>query len=527
MEVLPYPSLKVLDMWSAGVRNASYMQVGSLYCDHHQEAHYSPTIGMPNMSKDLKRAKDLPRPSSGCRLDRISLSGGKIISAGASIAVGVKDLPAHLTIKGYIPKLKSIDKKYVVFWDEADKRGWLVNGTRALLHLVRASLHHSSQDKFSSVFLWKQSDMKEPGSVVDVLVNEANRELKLYADKPTVSDEGEVKREADSEKESTAKKRKWEYYTFQDLVEQHYHYLDQIIDYQVRAEARAGAELKANLRTRLEGWDFLELATDSSIQIFPRVATLQALGWGWVDFIHSIGAVTLFGSHFGELMRPGVFKGMCPKWKTLPKDKYYLAVSGADLDKISFDSGRLVWHSPTEPIASCRCQGRSLLRPRFGGHHDPVQVFYPKRSRLILPTKRCDKIHTDGAYVFGHNVTWPYNWKAGKHEDEDDLEERKSGDPSDSRLREDFAQAAIDQSPQSSVIATTPSPLQSDLLTTRSSEPSLTPSTGPSYLDSEGSFPHRLASKQLQPSDPSFETETGQSDDSHRQARRLKRRILK
>lgn len=485
-----------------------------------------------NASRDLKRAKGLPRPSSGCRLDRISLSGGKIISAGASIAVGLKDPPAHLTIKGYIPKLKSIDKKYVVLWDEADKRGWLVNGTSALLHLVRASLHHSSQDKFSSAFLWKQSHMAESESAVDVLINSANRILKLYADKPSVSDEDEVKREGgnNSDKESTANKRKWDYYTFQDLVEQHYHYLDQIIDYQVRAEARNGADLKANFRARLEGWDFVELATDSSIQIFPRVATLQALGWGWVDFIRSIGAVTLFGSHFGELMRPEVFKGMCPKWKTLPKDKYYLAVSGADLEKISFDSGRLVWHSPTEPIAPCHCQGHSLLRPHFGGHHDPVQVFYPKRSRLILPTNRCDTIHTDGAYVFGHNVTWPYNWKAGKKEDEDDLEERSSGDSSDSGFREDFARASVDQSSESSVSgtdATTLSPLQSNLLTTRLSERPLTPLTGPSYLNSEGSLPHFLASKQLQPSDTSFGSEAGHSDDAHRQARRLKRQNLK
>lgn len=485
-----------------------------------------------NASKDLKRTKGLPQPSSGCRLDRISLSGGKIISAGASIALGVKDPPAHLTIKGYIPKLKSIDGKYVVLWDEADKRGWLVNGTTALLHLVRASLRHSSQDKFSSAFLWKQSDMTEPESAVDVLINSANRGLKLYADKPTVSDEDEVKREGgnDSEKESTANKRKWDYYTFQDLVEQHYHYLDQIIDYQMRAEARNGADLKANFRTRLEGWDFVELATDSSIQIFPRVATLQALGWGWVDFIRSIGAVTLIGSHFGELMRPAVFKGMCPRWMTLPKDKYYLAVSGADLENISFDSGRLVWHSPTEPIARCRCQGGSAFRPHFGGHHDPVQVFYPKRSRLILPTNRCHTIHTDGAYVFGHNVTWPYNWKAGRNEDEDDLEERSSGDSSHSRFREDLAQASTHQSSQSSVSGTDStmiSPLQSDLLTTRSSEPPLTSSTGPSYINSGGSLPHRLAPKQLHPSEPSLGSETGHSDDSHRQARRLKRQNLK
>ena len=150
----------------------------------------------------------------------------------------------------------------------------------------------------------------------------------------------------------------------------------------------------------------------------------------------------------------------------------------ADLKKVSFDSGSLVWHSPTEPVASCRCQERSALRTYFGGHYDPVQVFYPKRSRLIRPTNRCHTIYTEGAYVFGHNVTWPYNWKSGKKEDEDDLEPRSSGDSSDSGFREDLAQASIDQSSQSNVSVTDMtilSPPQSDPSTTRSSEPPLTP----------------------------------------------------
>lgn len=44
------------------------------------------------------------------------------------------------------------------------------------------------------------------------------------------------------------------------------------------------------VRKHLEGWDFVEIATDHEPR--PRVATLEAMGWGWVDFIRSIDAIT-------------------------------------------------------------------------------------------------------------------------------------------------------------------------------------------------------------------------------------------
>lgn len=504
-------------------------------------------LGTADARKDVKRARDLPLPSSGCRLEKISLSGGKIITAGASFAIATKDTPAHLTIKGYIEKLMSIDEKRVVLWDEADKRGWLVSGTSALLHLVRASLHHRSRNKFSAAFRWRQGDMNESESAVDVLINEENRELELYADKPTVSEEDEVRREdVDDAKGAKSKKRKWDYYTFQDLVEQHYHYLDQIMDYQARAEGRDGIELRVDFRTRLEGWDFVELATATSTQISPRVATLQAFGWGWVDFVRSIGAVALFGCGFGELIRPEVFEGMCPNWQSLPKNKYYLAAGGLDLESVKLDPGRLVWHSPAEPVAPCQCQGRSALKSTFGssGHHDPVQVFYPKRSRHVLPINRPVTIHSGGAYVFGHNVTWRYRWKAGKDEGGEDLE--VEGDPissvprvertshhsaeTDSRSSQATGWPTVAHSSQSHGSATdaaTPSSLPSGPSTTLLSQPSAS-STVEASVESVSHLrplPHRsFSSKRSSPPEPSFDGEAGRRDEEHGQERRTKRR---
>jgi len=81
--------------------------------------------GAPDARYNIGRT-GLPRPHAGCLLEKISISGGKIITGGATFAVGVKDTPIHLTRNGYIPNLKWIATKYVVLWDTADRRGWLV-----------------------------------------------------------------------------------------------------------------------------------------------------------------------------------------------------------------------------------------------------------------------------------------------------------------------------------------------------------------------------------------------------------------
>jgi hypothetical protein len=197
------------------------------------------------------------------------------------------------------------------------------------------------------------------------------------------------------------------------------------MDYHRHVAGQNGVNLKVRVRKHLEGWDFVELATDHDP--YPRVATLQALGYGWVDFIRSIDAITLFGRGFGDIIRPIEFKGMCPQWKNLPTQKYYLAASVFDLKNIikKFGDGRadplrpvhdLLWHCPGDLVAQCPCQGHSV-RGAFRQHHDPVQVFYPSKSRLILPIRGPDRLEDGGAVIFGHNVTWRYRWRESGCED--------------------------------------------------------------------------------------------------------------
>ncbi|KAN0086849.1 hypothetical protein V8E54_000537 [Elaphomyces granulatus] len=262
----------------------------------------------------------LPWPNSGCLLEKVSISGGKIITAGVTLAVGVKDPPLHLTRNGYIPKLQWIHTKYVVLWDEQDKRGWLVNGSSALLHLVRASLKYYSKDAFSSQLLFDPSKMNnvaghKPDSAPKVLTDENNKEMAVYPGRSERFEVEEAKQQKGGDTEdSRAQKKRRSYYLFEDLVEQHYNILEQIMDHHISVAGQNGVNLKLRVRKHLEGWDFRQLATSNDPR--PRVATLQACGYGWVDFIRSIDAITLFGRGFGDIIQPIESDGMCPLWKT-------------------------------------------------------------------------------------------------------------------------------------------------------------------------------------------------------------------
>lgn len=137
----------------------------------------------------------LPRPHTGCALSGVSVLEGKLILNGPAFVIGARDTPVHIARKGNIRRLKWISTKFFLLWDENDKRGWLINGTTALLHIVRAFLAHAKEDNFKSAFNFKEEDLQEAetpftaDSAIAVLLNPYNRRLKLYEEEDDDDDE--------------------------------------------------------------------------------------------------------------------------------------------------------------------------------------------------------------------------------------------------------------------------------------------------------------------------------------------------
>jgi hypothetical protein len=67
----------------------------------------------------------------------------------------------------------------------------------------------------------------------------------------------------------------------------------------------------------------------------PRVATLHAQRCACVDFIREIGAVTLLGNGFGDIIRPAKLKEMFLDCSSFQPNVYYLAASIYDMKNIT------------------------------------------------------------------------------------------------------------------------------------------------------------------------------------------------
>ncbi|KAJ5100555.1 hypothetical protein N7456_006607 [Penicillium angulare] len=351
----------------------------------------------------------LPKPRDNGIYSQTFITSGQLITGGSPFLVGYKDTPFHVSRAGYIRKLKWIIQKSVVLWDEETKRGWLLNGASALLHLVRASIVHDSTGPLSSECLFQWDQLEEgpsgsahiPGSAIALLLNRNNRALAIYGSK-----DEDIK--------------------FEDRVEHFLSILEQIFDYEVYAVGPDGDGYtsKSIPRAHFEGWDFHDLATESD-PLYPRLAKIASKGKAWIDFTRSIHAINLLGRGFGDILEP--LNSSCSHWASLPKDQYYLAAGIADLQKIVEYTGDLkanpirlsedlVWHNPERVFDFCGCVDATT------NHADVVQVILPAAlsESENQYNSSIDLYHT-GAVVFGYSRDFQWRWGDSGDPERDDI----------------------------------------------------------------------------------------------------------
>ncbi|EAW09016.1 Pfs domain protein [Aspergillus clavatus NRRL 1] len=341
------------------------------------------------------RPSRLPATSKGCMLDQVHISSGHTISGGHPFSIGYKDIPLHISRHGYIRKLKWIAQRFVLLWDEGDKRGWLVKGTSALLHLVRAAMDQASADDFKSYLLFSPDQLQEsrhrhkPAAAIDVLMDPRNRALKVYQEKD-------------------------DYIRFENQVERFYDLLEKIIDHQQDAVENSRRQGTTVPRAYLEGWDFHELAAEVD-PVRARVAILDSIGKSWVDFTRSLNAVTLCGRGFGDIIKPT--EG-CSQWARLPKGRYYLAACMSDLKSIMDKQGDpdsipmklvddILWYNNDSSFVPCRCNGEDD-QP----HSDFAQVLLPSTMArdMLQDMSRAADLNNGGAVIFGQNRNRRWFW---------------------------------------------------------------------------------------------------------------------
>jgi nucleoside phosphorylase len=320
------------------------------------------------------------------------------------VAYGNKDKSLQVSRGTYRTALYALSKKYFLLWDVGYKRGWLMNGTNALLHLLRASLEFNKIDDMSFAFLFKPEHFKEAkdpytvSAAMEVLMNPENLNIELYEEsEPCEQDEVA-------------------YFRVRDRVNNLYETLEKMLDYQSMITIERGEGLNITPRKYLERWDFKDIATNED-PIYPRLAKLKTIGKGWVDFTRDIQAIPLFGRGFGELIEPVDKWDVCGYWQTLPSYKFLLAISMEDLSRImdrlghpNLDPPRLtdtiVWH-PYKIVSTttCTCSQDTVNHCQLAQCLWPLHMGQEFKKGTSLPLKDI------GAVAFGHNtgIGWMWN----------------------------------------------------------------------------------------------------------------------
>ncbi|KAI1501361.1 hypothetical protein F5X99DRAFT_418586 [Biscogniauxia marginata] len=304
---------------------------------------------------------NLPYSHSRFALEKAEISAGQFVTGMAAFKLGNKEKP--------------IASRYFVFWDEEDKRGWLVNGASTLLHILRASLEHSKR-KFQSAWLLDPSilgDATNPSRL--------DSALKLYLD--------------NTETNIIVSRRQTRHYRLEDRIEYIYNILEKLIDQRADAERRPGLDINLRPRRYLEGWDFKGIVMDGD-PFFSRVATLQTIGKGWVDFTQGIHAVTLFGRGFGKLFQPQQTTTNTPCPPACVSDLQHIMEKDGDSNSNPRRlCDNIIWHMKQATFDSCPC-----TRGIMNKHNDPK-----------LQKKHQVNLQDQGAVIFGHNINLHWHWK--------------------------------------------------------------------------------------------------------------------
>lgn len=283
-----------------------------------------------------------------------------------------------------------------MLWDEKCKRGWLVNGTTALLYLSRAALNYYQEGPLKGNLVFNFRALEEvtkrltPESAIRVLANESILNLEIWPN-------------SDQHSEDDSKKKN----RFRDLTDNLYNILEKMIDYQVAVKNKEGVRLNRKIRRALDGWEFDDIANIRLCE--PRVATLEETGDDWARLISEIGAVALFGEDFGEIIQPSSTEGLCKRWLQMPENEYFLGACVSDLaniirlhgakgaEQIKF-TDNISWHSPVESFGPCQCSDTTNL----SACNLAQELRMPKDSQRPLSNSSITKhlSNSQGAVIF-------------------------------------------------------------------------------------------------------------------------------
>ena len=350
---------------------------------------------------------------------------------------GKKDIPPALTGYGvYERQVESAGKWYVIMHDTLDRRAWLLDGASALAHISIAGLFSCDKTGMlladanyqpEQAFKPKADQIKYPQdcegqlSALKVLLNNNNRGIRIFPD--TKKEEKSVRNSgigASGARVEETQVTTW--WRWQDLVTEKLAILELLHDQSVRRRNQPTTDIKLSFGAHnIEGFEFDDIVRNSS-PLQPRATEVDSSYGGWLNLSKDIDAITLFGSGFGELIKPaeafsgGASRAQCGQRASCPAEHDYLVAPLSVLEQIhKRRRGRRdqlnscvrlgeksFWPDTLVPMEHCEC-----ARKRCGIRTVKLQSgsSNSQQSAVHVAPEEVFKRFARGAVIFGSGET--------------------------------------------------------------------------------------------------------------------------
>lgn len=256
----------------------------------------------------------------------------QIGTGGLNLTLGRKDGYYHnQAAEFYEDMLDDAAQIRVVLQDAQDRRAWLADAERVILHMI---VHRHGTQPFRRRN--QLADPDDPSSIRAAMI--ANTDIVMKDDRKMETSNATSKR-------------------FQDVVGELFAFFEGLMEFQEELNNSPGLELNFDRGSEVFGWEYLDIV-NRKLHPHPRRTQLRITCGKWPKLMRELGAVVLFGLCFQEVIRPIANGRLCSGFQCLPKGKDLLAMEACMLQEMYRESGS----SEENEVAQMTLAGTHLRR---------------------------------------------------------------------------------------------------------------------------------------------------------------------
>lgn len=362
-----------------------------------------------------------PECSPGVAVEKkLTISVSKLFGTSATFVRGDRDKSLICRKDPYPGKVNAARRLPVLFYDRATKRGWLVDGASALLHIARSQVVHppySESSHFNDTAmnsaLFKHPKAEDGPKAASEMLKDQENQQHIINSEFGGFEQGQTDLYG-------RPKRYRRYNSFNQLVSDTWDTLDQIYSRQDEVKKSQTQQLRIP-SYGLEGYEYMDVVSLRS-SLTRRHVDLHGNGSEWSSFVRKINAITLFGQHFGEIYTPNCNESlMCAPWRTVPVDHEYLTAPISllkELNEHMWEDGKISPESPEIAKHVLWTPSEDAFRICTGETENCVHEFHERVQRLVatfnirkslgmsrksVPHKDDTFAMQDGAVIFGNS----------------------------------------------------------------------------------------------------------------------------